>query len=225
MKTLVFSDTHLGRYDGDKDRFLRELISNYERIIINGDFYDSWSVEFAQFVNNEYPQLISLLKNKETIYILGNHDSIEKVDARLIEDFSIYYGDQYEISIGNELFHFEHGHKFVDTMDNLLYKVYFSLIDLLPKFLRRTLYKFSMLGYRLFPERIGRARVGIKRNRIIKKVKPRDKYYVVGDTHVAEHDKECKFINTGCILGNHTSYITIDSKGAPTLVKAPCIRE
>jgi UDP-2,3-diacylglucosamine pyrophosphatase LpxH len=42
MNTLVISDTHLGKYDQKKDKFLKDLIKGYDRIIINGDFWDNW---------------------------------------------------------------------------------------------------------------------------------------------------------------------------------------
>ena len=34
---LVISDTHLGKYDKEKDKFLQNLIKDYDNVIINGE--------------------------------------------------------------------------------------------------------------------------------------------------------------------------------------------
>lgn len=84
--TLVISDTHLGKYDRKMDLFLRNLIKDYDRIILNGDFYDCWLVSFEEFISSEYSELFKILKSKETIYIYGNHDSESDINPELAKN-------------------------------------------------------------------------------------------------------------------------------------------
>jgi UDP-2,3-diacylglucosamine pyrophosphatase LpxH len=217
MNTLVFSDTHLGKYDEKIDQFLKNLIKNFDRVIINGDFYDSWIIDFEKFVNSEYKDLLQLLKSKETIFIYGNHDKKEDINLNLLKTFTKYQGKEYDLKIGDYLYHFEHGDRFIARMKNPFYKIYYKSLDIIPKFLRNFLYKISNLGYKLFPKQIGENRVGMKRNEFIKRNKPTNIFYVIGDTHVSEIDIESKFINTGCIIDNLKSYLVIDDKGKPIL--------
>jgi UDP-2,3-diacylglucosamine pyrophosphatase LpxH len=219
MNTLVFSDTHLGKYDKEIDFFLKDLVKNFDRIIINGDFYDSWLIDFERFVNSEYKELIEILKNKETIYIYGNHDQKEDIDLDLLKTFTKYQGKEYDLKIGNRLYHIEHGDRFIDRMNNPFYKFYYKFLDIIPKFLRNPFYKISFLGYKLFPQKIGENRVGMKRNKYIKEIKPKNTFYILGDTHVAEVDMSKKYINNGCIIHDLKTYLVINGKGEPTLNK------
>lgn len=89
----------------------------------------------------------------------------------------------------------------------------------IPKVLRLFLYKISTISYIFFPDKVAKNKIGGNRNEYIKSIKPKDKYFVVSDTHVPEIDKENKFINTGCIIGKLVSYLVIDDNGQPNLVR------
>jgi predicted phosphodiesterase len=220
MNTLVISDTHLGKYDEKKDRFLQNLIKGYDRIIVNGDFWDNWAISFEDFINSKYRELFNLLKQKETIYIFGNHDSKDMVDLDLARTFSDIQSEEYNIKIGNNFYHFEHGHNFVDDMNNWFYDFYYRLLEGFPAFLLKFLYDLTQISYSFFPIIISKGKLGHNRNFFIKNNKPKNVYYVVGDTHVPEIDKKARFVNTGCILGRTVSYVEIDNEtGEPRLIR------
>jgi predicted MPP superfamily phosphohydrolase len=84
MQTLIFSDTHLTKgFNRKKYEFLREIIEPVDRVIINGDFWDGYLTSFDKFVNSEWQKLFPLLKEKQTIYLYGNHDKTKWCDSRV----------------------------------------------------------------------------------------------------------------------------------------------
>ena len=218
MKTLVISDTHLGKYDKEKDQFLKRLIEKYDRIIINGDFWDNWGTSFYNFVNSEYRELLDLLKSKETVYIYGNHDYRAEKNKLLGEIFSDIQGIQYKLIIGGKKFHFEHGHRFFYKQKNPLFINYYYIIDKIP-FLGPLVYKVINMLYRISPNRIKKNNIGKKRNDFIKSKKKLDEWYVVSHTHIPEIDLDNKFVNTGCIVEDFFSYVDIDGKGNVNLIE------
>jgi predicted phosphodiesterase len=217
MNTLVISDTHLGKYNKKKDIFLKELVSQYERIVINGDFWDSWGTSFQKFVNSKYRGLLNLLKSKETFYIYGNHDYRAEAQKKLGEIFSNKQGIELDITIGGKSFHFEHGHRFFHNQKKVHLINYYYLIDKIP-FLGPLIYKLVGLSYRLFQKRLAHSRVGISRNEYAKSIKPSDTYYVTSHTHVPEVDEKERFFNTGCVMGKFFSYLVIDANGNVELI-------
>jgi hypothetical protein len=82
-----------------------------------------------------------------------------------------------------------------------------------------TINKFTELTYRLFPNKISSNKVATKRNSYVKEIKPKDCYYVMSHTHIPDIDNKNKYINTGCIVGNFTSYVVIDDNGEPSLIR------
>ena len=40
---------------------------------------------------------------------------------------------------------------------------------------------------------------------------------IISDTHLGKYDREKKFITTGCIMGDFTSYVVIDDNGVNTI--------
>ena len=141
---LVISDTHLGKYDKEKDKFLQNLIKDYDNVIINGDFWDNWAITFKDFINSDYKELFQLLKKKNAIY-----DLKKDIDTKLANVFSDLQVSEYDIKINGKKYHFEHGHRFISQMNNAFYRRYYNLLEKLPKNL---LYKINILGYYLFPK-------------------------------------------------------------------------
>ncbi len=85
MKTIVLSDTHLyEEFDEKKFNFLKRIISKVDRVIINGDFWDSYICSFSDFINSPWKKLFPLLKTKKTVYIYGNHDKKSLTDKKNI---------------------------------------------------------------------------------------------------------------------------------------------
>ncbi|MFC1647085.1 metallophosphoesterase [Patescibacteria group bacterium] len=109
MTTLVISDLHLGkRFNKRKFDFLTNLFSKYQKILLNGDFWDYYSLSFNDFVNSKWNKLFPLMKDK-TIYIYGNHDKKKWSDKR-VNLFSKIQTQEYRKLIGNKKFIFRHGH-------------------------------------------------------------------------------------------------------------------
>jgi predicted phosphodiesterase len=117
MKILVFSDTHLThKFKKDKFEQLYTLLNqDWDEIIINGDFWDSFSTTFDKFIDSEWSKLFPLLK-ENAVYIYGNHDKKEMSDERRSR-FCKYASDNYELSKGNKKYYFTHGHQFFKTAD------------------------------------------------------------------------------------------------------------
>lgn len=70
MKTLIFSDTHLTSKVHKKTfSFLEDLISQVDKVIINGDFWDSYKTSFDEFIDSGRKKLFDLLLQKDAIYL------------------------------------------------------------------------------------------------------------------------------------------------------------
>lgn len=117
MKTLVFSDTHLThKFKHEKFNQLYELLDqDWDEIVINGDFWDSYSTSFDRFINSQWSKLFPLLQNR-AIYIYGNHDAKKKSDNRRAL-FSKEAHEQYTIHKDDKTYLFIHGHQFAPTLD------------------------------------------------------------------------------------------------------------
>src|SRR3982750_365904 len=83
MKTLIFSDSHLyGRFEETKFKFMWYLINSVDHVIINGDFWDGYIIDFNEFLATPWNELFPLLKERRSIYIYGNHDIVPPTDPR-----------------------------------------------------------------------------------------------------------------------------------------------
>ena len=117
---LVFSDTHLYLpFDQKKFNFLKKIISESDRVIINGDFFDGYMIKFSKFIDSPWNQLFPLLKNKKTVYIFGNHDKKEFSDKRL-SLFSDSQVSNYQLPTTHYNLIFTHGDDTRPTPDTVL---------------------------------------------------------------------------------------------------------
>jgi UDP-2,3-diacylglucosamine pyrophosphatase LpxH len=113
MKTLVISDTHIGSKGCQTDLILELLKDNsYERYILVGDIIDGWL--FTKYKKFSYEhtrvirRLLKLSKDKEIIWISGNHDEflrkytpIELGNIRVVDEYTengiwFCHGDKYD---------------------------------------------------------------------------------------------------------------------------------
>jgi len=77
MKTVIFSDTHLtNMFDEKRYLYLKKIISDSDKVIINGDFWKGTVVSFNDFAESKWNLLFPLLLKKEAIYVQGNHDDL-----------------------------------------------------------------------------------------------------------------------------------------------------
>lgn len=112
MQVLVFSDTHLThRFNQKKFNFLEDLIKSVDKVIINGDFWEGYIINFEKFLNSPWQQLFPLLKSKDTVYCYGNHDKESRCDHQ-VEVFSNYQTNELEINLFGQKFLIKHGYGF-----------------------------------------------------------------------------------------------------------------
>lgn len=204
MKILVISDTHFGpKVDGRLDK-LKELIFKYDKVIINGDFFERYLQTFDQFINSGWSELFPLLKSKDAVYIYGNHDKKEFSDERT-SLFSNFQGDSYELTSGNKTFHFTHGHLFHQGVEEK-YKaiLYVKPLTAFVFFGGNLIYRTGI--YFLFPF----ARRMNKRIYNSWMNKGEDKILICGHSHLATISEDKRYFNSGLIRWNYFSYIEIE---------------
>ena len=208
MNTLVVSDVHLNhRFDEKKYLYLEKLFSSVDRIILNGDFWDGYRTTFEKFLSSPWKKLFPLLKSKNTIYIYGNHDKKVFCDQR-ISLFSNTQNINYDLTIGNDIYHIEHGHNLYKTID-MLYPISKKILFILNNLMQRIEQFLVFLGSPhtfLLKEENSE----IKRKLTQKKF---THWYICGHTHYAEVDEKARFANSGFIQFGHSSYLIIDSLG------------
>jgi len=113
MKTLIISDLHIGS-KGCKTEEILELLKDesFERYILVGDIIDGWLFKKYKKFSYEHARvirrLLKLSKNKDIIWISGNHDEflrkytpIELGNIKVVDEFiedGIWYchGDKYD---------------------------------------------------------------------------------------------------------------------------------
>jgi UDP-2,3-diacylglucosamine pyrophosphatase LpxH len=113
MKTLIMSDLHIGS-KGCKTEEILELLKDesFERYILVGDIIDGWL--FKKYKKFSYQharvirRLLKLSKNKEIIWISGNHDEflrkytpVEIGNIKVVDEFienGVWYchGDEFD---------------------------------------------------------------------------------------------------------------------------------
>lgn len=77
MRTLIFSDSHLGDPRFEDNDFIIDLLKHetYDRLILNGDFADLWLSGFKKISSAPLFKFVAeLSKTKEVIWVRGNHD-------------------------------------------------------------------------------------------------------------------------------------------------------
>lgn len=205
MRYLVFSDSHLThKFDPKKFAVLKEAISQADRVIINGDFWDGYTSDFGRFAESEWKNtLFPLLKQKQAIYIYGNHDKRDMHDER-VSLFSVKRADSMELKSGKYKFHIEHGHELYplgDETHGIKSKYVYFVTQRIEDFLIRTFGK-------LFTRRLyGSWNVTVKKK--LRDSKTRH-VTVMGHTHFQEIDLENKLVNSGFVDHGLAQYIYIE---------------
>jgi UDP-2,3-diacylglucosamine pyrophosphatase LpxH len=113
MKTLVISDLHIGS-KGCQTKAILSLLDNedFDRYILVGDIIDGWLFKKYKKFTYEHTKvirrLLKLSKNKEIIWIAGNHDeflrkyigmeigNIKIVDEWIENGVWFCHGDRYD---------------------------------------------------------------------------------------------------------------------------------
>lgn len=207
MKTLVISDLHLTHhFDQKKFQFLKELLSDVDRVVLNGDFWDAYISTFEQFVTSEWTQLFPILKSKETYYIFGNHDKEIASDSRR-ELFSNYSGKSVTLPAGNKKHYFTHGDGIAQATDSL----FPFLTKIKPIVDAYSIFKHvgvKTLGrYFYLREVFDNAKMKKWRKHNL----PSDTILFCGHTHLSEANITEGFYNSGFIEHGHADYILIEN--------------
>ncbi|MFH1188714.1 MAG: metallophosphoesterase [bacterium] len=208
MKTLIVSDVHLYHvFDEKKFLFLKGLFSSVDTIILNGDFWDGYRTTFDAFVSSDWKQLFPLLREKNTIYLYGNHNQRLFSDERVFL-FSSVQKNSHLLTMGPQTYHIEHGH-FLQKSIDLIYPFSKKSLYYINNVMQRLEHLLDIVGnpHHIFLK---------KENETIKKKLRAIQFphwYVCGHTHYAEIDTNNKFANSGFIQFGKASYLIIDSSG------------
>lgn len=210
MNILVFSDTHLYLpFDQKKFNFLKKIINESNQVIINGDFFDDYMINFNDFINSPWNQLFPLLKKKEAIYIFGNHDQ-QKISDKRLSLFSDIQVSSYALRTTTYNLIFTHGQQFRKTADLFItkpFKPFVSLVIRVAHVCRQIM--VNLFGRNFLRTRFAYRNEGSK-EKAIKTIKS-DEFIIIGHNHWAEIDEKNHFACCGAVLYGFAQYLTIDS--------------
>lgn len=207
MKTLIFSDTHLRiDFEDKKYIFLRKIISHADRVIINGDFWEGNGILFESFLNSSWNKLFPLLKQKNCVYIYGNHDDKTLSDNR-VKRFSIHQTSRYIMKIKDRELVIEHGDLYCPFPDINIPVSSNILQFLFDQWERWMLFFFGSSYQKIFFQRFNNKIKQSIQNKLTK-----NQLYVCGHTHCAEIDYKHRFINTGIIRHGFAQYLMIENE-------------
>jgi predicted phosphodiesterase len=209
MKILIFSDSHLThKFDKELFDYISKIIKDVDQVIINGDFWDGYLTTFDKFVNSEWQQLFPVLKEKNTVYIFGNHDKKEFSDDR-VNLFSNNQSNYYEFKSENKKFYIAHGHLMSQSYDSFfLFKNHF---------ITRILYVIYMffVKFRIFS--FIHKKMLLKRNKktlsMLRKFSNKNIFkkdvYIFGHSHLSFINK--KLVSLGSLQNKEKNYCLIEN--------------
>jgi predicted phosphodiesterase len=207
-KVLILSDCHLHEFNQVQYSHLVKTISSCDQLIVNGDFWFDKKTTFDSFVNSKWQKLFPLMKEKNTIYLFGNHDMPKLSDAR-INLFSEAAGFELKLMAGKLSFHIEHGH----LLSTGVVKAVLTLFENHPRLLGMVTAPLGVISDRVLgtmdvkPAFVRKINREYKQKRLT--VSRLTDYFVMGHTHVAEFDEQNKYINLGRTHHGEFSYVTI----------------
>lgn len=205
MKTIIFSDTHLTHiFDEKRYKYLRDIISTADQVIINGDFWDYYQTTFNLFIDSKWNHLFPLLKRKNTIYLYGNHDDISLCNDK-VKLFSTKQNRKTHLKVGDKKLIVTHGDIFAPG----------------PDIFREEQPYLVEKGSQLFTsfEKVGRAMLGeyfafgrvtnVKTKQYASRFLDDDEILVCGHSHNWEFAPEHNYINLGIIDFGVGQYLEI----------------
>jgi UDP-2,3-diacylglucosamine pyrophosphatase LpxH len=224
MKTLIISDLHLTKqFDKNKFDFLKKIVLDSDKVIIAGDFWDSFKCSYKKFIDSRWNELFPFLKEKDCVYLYGNHDPKNKSDDRL-NRFSNIQKYSYSFKSGSRNFIVCHGNKL--SLDGqkkiknktisrswefakLIFLILYIILERL--YLEKAIIYFSKGNfYKLVKFQNKRMKFNSKR--------PESKFLICGHSHIPELDLENMYVNTGFINFGLAHYVIVE-KGKIKLVR------
>lgn len=121
MITLIISDLHLGARYSRTDLLAQLLLSDFDRLILNGDTIDSLDLRrFRRWDLNIIELLQTIARQRELVLIRGNHEGIAGSEPGLallpqLLDVSMFEECEVETAEGRLLV--LHGDQFDDTLN------------------------------------------------------------------------------------------------------------
>lgn len=207
MKTLIISDLHLTYFKPKKCAYLLKLFAGFDQIIINGDLWSYYSITFDEFVKSKWSQLFPILKQKNTIYLFGNHDKQKYCDTR-VNLFSTQQAQELKLKVGSETLNITHGQKMCDLKEHLNE----TIIAIQRKLRFDTLIRYPLETFFVRTHLLAPA-IASRLNAETKAYKqahyPATEWLVIGHTHLPELDHNLKYINTGVVNHGVVSYLSI----------------
>jgi predicted phosphodiesterase len=200
-KIIIISDLHLS-HDFEEELFnkIKQVLSKADHIIINGDFWDDSKTTFEKFVNSKWNQLFPMLKEKNTIYLFGNHDPKYRTDERA-SLFSIEQKDFHEINFKDKQLYITHGQEI-----SLTTKLAMLISRIHPKIVHYLAYPLGI--WQKKASKNPNSLTAKKLNKVFKN-KIKNKVLIMGHTHVPELDLNNNYINTGYFFKEKQYYLEI----------------
>lgn len=212
MKTIIISDLHLtSRFNKRTFNFLRDLISSVDKVIINGDFWDSYVTSFDKFVKSKWKALFPLLKEKNTHYNYGNHDRKKDCDDR-VNLFSVTQAETLILKVAYRELLIKHGN---DLKPAIVEK--YPFLD--KKLLSNLFYKYTYFPFSNFLQRISKGKFYKNMphaRRTVNNLKKwarenmgDDQILLCSHSHRGDMDWDNYFLSTGCIQNHWAEYLLI----------------
>lgn len=206
MQTLIFSDTHLSsRVYSKKLDYLISIIEPADRVIIAGDFWDGFLTDFDGFLKSGWSVLFPLLKQRQAVYLYGNHDRNQWCDQR-VNLFSTKQGLDYQMQIGSEIAYISHGHAIFTSLEDKYPAFNHSIplrlgssIDVVHKLVWGPRF---MSGNKTINQPVRDWADQNANGRII----------ITGHSHYPEMDLHHHFINTGFIGCGYGNYVKVEDQ-------------
>jgi len=211
VNILILSDLHLtSKFEKNKYNYLIGLISKYDKVILNGDFWSAYSTTATKFMKSKWNKLFPLLKSKDTTYIYGNHDRKEWNTSDLVNLFSTKQTNKEIINIGTTTYIIEHGNNLLpkDSLTNTTFMKInraLKIDDLIRYPIEKWIIKrLGINFYTKFTKGLNEilkhyASSNLKNNEIL----------ITGHTHSPEIDLNNHFIAGGIVNFGHAQYLVI----------------
>ena len=216
-KILIFSDTHLTcKFNEAHFQALKEIILEADKVIINGDFWEYIACDFESFVNSEWAEkLFPLLKEKNTVFLHGNHDQEKDTFWDGIKKFADERDKDYKFKSSDKIFKIEHGdliatefNQYHRTLSNIVHK----FLPTFYLFLINYEYKKNFLGKILKKMMDWRRRKELQYINIFSKKNLRKKVIrIFGHIHLKKHNLKDNFIILGEFRQGVRNYIFIEN--------------
>ncbi len=217
LKTLIFSDSHLThKFDKEFFDYIANLIKGVDQVIINGDFWDAYLTSFRKFTRSKWQKLFPLLKQKHTVYVVGNHDKLKFMNKKYLL-FSDQQVEYYEFRSGNREFYVTHGHLISPTYDNIFFFKNPIFVRFVYRFLLFLVYKIG-LGYSFFKK--AEFKKNTQQLKAVKKFsvqRNKDQFFIFGHSHLPMLKVSDHFISLGPLQKDWLNYCIIED-GYITLV-------